>query len=732
MKYINLPKPHGFLIWRGKQTAIASPAPLSADEKMLLVSNDEAYGEVVLSNPIACNLSEFERLESEHRIRPEDRKLYWPDASVFYVHRFRDWQPYEEYIEEKHLDLNGRECQTKRVLPKTPIRLNGDTAELLDLPEPNEAQKELLLQAERLPKTIILSGAVTLEGTKAIINGVDPAKVQPILNATLSDTDLGDASLDLYQLALVRVPRLLLKKKEMTMPYKIQDNHPECDDDKPVGIVNTDTGKLKGCSEDMDMAKEAVAAMMANEEKSVKELLAEARKCYDEGMAMPVIVNGPTTFADLAALEEAREVANETYELSYQFQLLSSNILSNSEIADKGAALSALAGEYSRLVQQIGKKELDPNPRIELKVPVDDKTDEEYKAGKRVKTSMKEKLNALWDTFKEFMDWANEADKEPELPGFSKGFGIKQVNGIPWFIAYSTNAFMDREGEIFSTKSLEKYVEEAELKGDRGFFNFWHIPNTDFAKKEWQAVVGRVLVEAGPFLDNELGQAAYKFFEQYPDGHPEIAPDGWGTSPEYRYLPEERKTGVYENIWISRTSALSRLAAANIWTKGNIKMALTDKQVVSGKTFFGEELFAKIVNGAEEQTKELEEAKVGHKDAAEVVETTEVKTEIELDMDALADAVITKLNLNFQPFSDALALIGQELAELKGEVKSLEKQKQIENKVETPRFVFSLQQASKAAETIVSEDDELKNKKPAEAAKVPTDGSLASLYFPQR
>ena len=726
MKYINLPKPHGFLIWRGKQTAIASPVALEADTKMLLVSNDEAYGEVTLNNPIACNLSEFERLESEHRIRVEDRKLYWPNAQVFYVHRFKDWQPYEEYIEEKHLDTVGRECQTKRVLPKIPIRLNGETAELLDLPEPNEAQKHLLEQAERLPKTIILSGAVTLEGTKAVINGVDPAKVQPILDATLTDTDLGDATLDLYQLALVRVPRLLLKKKEMTMPYKIQDNHPECEDDKPVGIVNTDTGKLKGCSEDMDMAKSAMAAMMANEGKSVKELLAEARKYYDEGMAMPVVPMGPVSFAEWDALEDAEEVRSDIEELNYRFRASSSIIFERPDITDKGQALANLATEYSNRVQQIGKKELEEVEVIE----VDDK------AGKRVKTSMKEKLNALWDTFKEFMDWANEADKD-ELPGFSKGFGIavKQVNGEPWHFAWSTNAFQDREGEIFSTKSLEKYVEEAENKGDMGHFNFWHIGTkenpglTDFAEIKWQGVIGRILVEAGPYLKDKKGQAAKSFFEQFPDGHPEIAPEGWGSSPEYRYLPEERLTGIYDNIWKTRTSTLPRLAAANIITKAGVEMALSEQQKAAAVKIFGEDLTAKIVGQAEAATKDLEEAGVAHKEVTtEVVET---KTEVEIPVSAIAQEVIKQIALDFQPFSDALALIGQELAELKGEVKSLEKQKALESKVETPRYVFSLQQASKSAETLVPEGDPLKNMKPIEAKPV-QDSSGAANFFPAR
>ena len=606
MKYIDLPKPHGFLLWRGKQTAIASPTLLDSGEKMLVVSDGEPYGEAILSQPVAVNLSSFEDMESQHCIRPEDRKLHWPNADSFYVYRLKSWQPYEQF------DDTG-----KRVLPRKAINILGDgEAQVVELPEPTSEQQKLLEQVERLPKTLILlDEAVRLEDGKAVYcSGVDCSKLEPVLAATLDGTKSAD-SLPLYQLALVRIPRLAFKEKKSevkAMPYKVVMDHPECDDDKPVGVVNSETDKLKGCSENEDMAKEHMAALMANEDKSIKELIAEARKCYDEGMPMPVMHSGPVTFVELEELEEAREIANENYELSYQFSLLSSNILSSKEVKDKSAALLTLATEYGNRVQQIGKKELEESEKAEqggylvsgeegnhLPTRKDGKVDnrlmgaawaalhggyrgnkyegpgkaqaiaklkklyesedmdlpsekgdaevpEGEKVGKLIRQSMKDRLKAAWETIKEVMDWADP--HEDALDMMSKSIAIKQVNGKSYFIAYSANAFEDRENEIFSTKSLEQYVSEAESKADRGTFNFWHIPGSDFAQKEWQAVEGRFLIEAGPFLDNELGQAALKFFTKYPDGHPEISPEGWGCSVEYRYLPEERKSGVYENI----------------------------------------------------------------------------------------------------------------------------------------------------------------------------------------
>lgn len=371
----------------------------------------------------------------------------------------------------------------------------------------------------------------------------------------------------------------------------------------------------------------------------------------------------------------------------------------------------------------------------------DEEVSEDAKAGRRMRASMMDKLKSAWATIKELMDWAEEPmmdDDEEEMmgmAGFSKGSGIaiKQINGKPWFISYSTNAFQDREKEIFSTDSLEQYVSQAEKSGDRGFFNLWHIPGTDFARKEWQAVIGRFLVEAGPFLDNEQGQKALTFFSEYSDGHPDIAPEGWGESPEYKYLPEERKSGVYKNIWITRTSTLPRMAAANLWTKGGIAMALSEQQKQAANKIFGEVLAATIIRGAEDATKELEEAGVAHKGEAETTTTGESVTVTQTG-GLTQEQLVTEL----QPFAEAMNVIGEQLVklqagqeELSSRVKSLEKTEEIKAKTETPRAtLFSFKRASEAKETVVAEDDALKNNKPVETQK--QDKSGASVYFPAR
>jgi hypothetical protein len=66
---------------------------------------------------------------------------------------------------------------------------------------------------------------------------------------------------------------------------------------------------------------------------------------------MAIIAVGPTTFADLLARKQAREAADEVYELTYQFQMLANNVMASTDIDDKVAALKSLAAEYVSLIE---------------------------------------------------------------------------------------------------------------------------------------------------------------------------------------------------------------------------------------------------------------------------------------------------------------------------------------------------------------------------------------------
>ncbi len=239
------------------------------------------------------------------------------------------------------------------------------------------------------------------------------------------------------------------------------------------------------------------------------------------------------------------------------------------------------------------------------------------KAGKRLKTVMIRRLKDAKQTIKEVIGWGEYQDKSFDnlvTMGDKTFVAIKEVDGKPWIITWSSNAFEDRDKEIISTKALEDWSEKINQQEDKGFFNLWHIPDSDFARKEFTMVPGRILVEGGPFLDNEKGQKALEFFTKHLEGHKEIAPEGWGCSIEFKFLPDERATGVFENVEITRTSVLARYAAANIHTQiKEIKMSMTDEQKRAAMVVYGDVLGTSLVSSAESKSKDLEE-NTAHKD----------------------------------------------------------------------------------------------------------------------
>lgn len=332
------------------------------------------------------------------------------------------------------------------------------------------------------------------------------------------------------------------------------------------------------------------------------------------------------------------------------------------------------------------------------------------------------------------------------------GCTIKAADGELWHVAWATNAFEDREREIFAVKALERFIAENAANESKGTFDFWHIPGTDFAEKKLQVGIGRFLFEAGPYLDTENGQAAKAFFEQYPSGHPEIAPEGWGSSPEYRYLPEERSSGVYDWIWITRTSTLPKSAAANIWTQSGlqeVKMQLTTDQIKAMETVFGSDRAKQIVGEGELKTADLEAAGVATKSvdvetpvtvttetvsSGETVTVTVTPTEEEqpaappIDPAALAEEISKHFKADMEPLQQVLEgtvagvkALADQLAAIEARLAKVEQVEAFKAQAELPRNIYqAIKRASQAAETVVPDTSGLKESKPQQT---PTDES---------
>jgi len=99
-------------------------------DKLLIVSNGEAYGEAALSQPIATNIGEFEKRTEAHCVKELERKLWWPEATALFVHYIKDFTPFQEAV----LFENGAMVNY----------------------QPDEAEQKLIAQAGELPKMFVI------------------------------------------------------------------------------------------------------------------------------------------------------------------------------------------------------------------------------------------------------------------------------------------------------------------------------------------------------------------------------------------------------------------------------------------------------------------------------------------------------------------------------------------------------------------------------------------------
>jgi hypothetical protein len=140
-------------------------------------------------------------------------------------------------------------------------------------------------------------------------------------------------------------------------------------------------------------------------------------------------------------------------------------------------------------------------------------------------------------------------------------------------------------------------------------------------------------VEAGPFDDTDFAQAAKEFFEEYPDGHPVVAPTGWGSSHGYEYIEQDREDGIYDWFEKRETSVLPKTVAANIYSPGPEVLKVNDLQKAALSKIAGPDKADEIVAKGEELTKELEE-NVKFKESEEAKSEAESETPVEDEKEA--------------------------------------------------------------------------------------------------
>jgi len=390
-------------------------------------------------------------------------------------------------------------------------------------------------------------------------------------------------------------------------------------------------------------------------------------------------------------------------------------------------------------------KEIEPEPKSEPK-PNDmiyepsDKginAQDATKGGRRLQSeklsllsSLKEKFESLLKDLGELIGWASYDDQKPAILGalFKESSGYvanKALDGRTWLLTWTTNAFEDREGEIFTTKSIEDYVARHTDDDTKGKFDFWHLPGTEFGTIMWQGIEGRYLIESGPFDDTEIGRKAEEFFLAHPDGHPEYAPEGWGTSHQYKYREGDRRDGVYDWFEKTKTTILPFSAAANQHNPQQLEVMTVDaKQLEALTGIWGPDVAAQIITLGKQQTEKKEEDGVAFKSAegtekAKDTEQQQEKAETEGDRKELVQTVAKELQLGelstaFQAVGNVVTALAEQVKALTEQVETLKQDdetKLAQKETQLPRYSWF--KASTAAETVLKEGDALKSAKPS-------------------
>ena len=222
--------------------------------------------------------------------------------------------------------------------------------------------------------------------------------------------------------------------------------------------------------------------------------------------------------------------------------------------------------------------------------------------------------------------------------GTSGGFTVfKEKGGDYRWVAVSSNAFIDGDKEIVSTKALE---EDAARIGERGPLRWWHEPQLDLGNTDFSGMHGKMLIESGTFSSPEIARAiglkAKGLSMSVGFVHPHTEPDN---------------DGVFHNIKIFERSLLPVEKASNKFTKFEIveDNTMNETKYKALQDLVGDALVAKILATAAVSEKEAMDEGLRFKEK-------KVASEDNL-------SVLTKEELD-ELFEEALAETKKELGEL--------------------------------------------------------------------
>ena len=280
------------------------------------------------------------------------------------------------------------------------------------------------------------------------------------------------------------------------MPWKIVSNHSGCPASKPFGVVVKDGGKKVGCHVSRAKAAKQIAALNASENKmtDLKQfemngvhpsevatsenigLAATTKQAVANSTPIAPVANPPakvwgeeekeeksihspvdwlpfgvTSFSELERLESAREAAFEIAEKSHLFPQMVENIMADENIIDKNAAVEKISKEFGEFVKE--------------------KTSE---------VNIKSKMSRFGAKLSKMFSLP-----DMKTPNDKGGLVIWKQGDKHRFLAIYSNNYIDRDIDIISAKSHERFVEMVDSgEYPMPVLRHFHVAGTEWGQVE--------------------------------------------------------------------------------------------------------------------------------------------------------------------------------------------------------------------------------------------------------
>lgn len=740
---LHLKPPHGVLIADGVKTQIAKARPFDLSGPWILVSGGMAYGTMEVGLPEPCNVEGFDKRFGEHRVSTSERKKWWTGKDTLYLSPITEFEPFKKTVRIRVVpgmqtvvesvefittepDLQEHCEQVRLVIEEVDMESGEKAIDVVELPDdtvdmadeevveavmgPTETSEEIaevVATEEKQPR------APQFVQENIIIMPEEPVPVVSYL----------PNALDMLQ---SRIHKSFTVIADDLLAWGYVSDQQRIKLSSAIGTaLETFIADLEALSSDIagslaeqlrhTQLDDTHALIMASKEENPMPYDPKNPPAKVQGMpekAQRIWVHAYNSAAEKYPDDTARchKIAYGAVKNAGYYQDEDGNWHAKKELGEGvgvGGPRQGVGGADICVCPSCGHEMEHERgtPCAETECPecgatMQGEVPEGSKDTKNVWAWLKQKFDGILG------DLRGQTDERLFIT-------FKGKDGRPWLLVWTTNAFQDRDKEIFRTKAIEEYVTRHADDEVKGEFWFWHLPGAKMGEIQWQAVVGRFLVQAGPFDDTPIGQKMAEFFSQHPHDHPEIAPGGWGTSHGYHYVPVDRKDKIYDWFDTFETTVLPKSAASNQHSPRMEVLPMDDLQRKALAAIAGDEFVQMIIKTGEERTKELEEQGVAFKETAadppteadkqteevaveeakpeeeaEVKETeaqeteeTEVKEatgeEVDSQIKALAQQIVAGLNLGeiaqaIKSVQDTVGTIAESQEEQDKRIKALE------------------------------------------------------------